>query len=143
MQPIAAQIANSQWLLSDKTSADQLAKTKDGGDDLQHALKVREAFTSFVGETFFHQMIKAMRTSVGKPAYFHGGQAEEIFRGQLDQTLTETMTAASASQFSKPLFNLQFPRFAKIIAEHENKTPNANQTTNRETLNDLATLVRR
>ncbi len=143
MQPIAAQIANSQWSLSDRSSAEHLAKTEQGGDDLEHALNVREAFKSFVGETFFHQMIKAMRTSVGKPAYFHGGQAEEIFRSQLDQTLSETMTAASASQFSKPLFNLQFPRFAKIIAEHENKTPNPNQTTHHETLNDLATLVRR
>ncbi len=141
MQPIASQIADSQWSLSDSSSADQLANMTQGGDDLQHALNVREAFTSFVGETFFHQMIKAMRTSVGKPAYFHGGQAEEIFRGQLDQALTETMTAASASKFSKPLFDRQFPRLAKIIDENENK--NASQTNSPETLNDLATLVRR
>ena len=42
--------------------------------------ELRERFTQFVGETFYGQMIKAMRSTVGKPAYFHGGRGEEVFR---------------------------------------------------------------
>ena len=71
--------------------------------------ELREAFTNFVGQTFYGQMIKAMRSTVGKPAYFHGGQGEEVFRGQLDQVIAEELTKASASQFADPMFAQQFP----------------------------------
>ena len=67
---------------------------------------VRKAFDQFVGETFFSQMLSSMRKSLGKPAYFHGGRAEEIFQGQLDQTLSQEMTKSSASQFTGPMFEL-------------------------------------
>ncbi len=66
----------------------------------------REAFDDFVGQTFFGQMLKAMRSTVGKPAYFHGGQAEEIFRGQLDQVLAEKMSDAAADTFTGPMYEL-------------------------------------
>ncbi len=68
--------------------------------------EVREAFDKFVGETFFGQMLKAMRKTTDKPAYFHGGQAEEMFRGQLDQMLAEKMSEASAGSFTDSMFNL-------------------------------------
>ncbi|MFH1265841.1 MAG: rod-binding protein [Planctomycetota bacterium] len=68
--------------------------------------EVREAFQSFVGETLFGQVLKAMRKTVGKPAYFHGGRAEEIFQAQLDQVLAEKMANASAEKFSEPMFEL-------------------------------------
>ncbi len=68
--------------------------------------ETREAFNSFVGQTFYGQMLKSMRSSVGKPAYFHGGQAEEIFQQQLDQVLTEEMTEASADSFTGPMYDL-------------------------------------
>jgi len=68
--------------------------------------ELREAFDSFVGQTFYGEMLKAMRKSVHKPAYFHGGRAEEIFQGQLDQVLSEKMTEASADQFTGPMFEL-------------------------------------
>lgn len=71
--------------------------------------ELREAFTDFVGQTFFGQMIKSMRSTVGKPAYFHGGQAEEIFRSQLDQAIVDQMTEATADRFANPLFERQFP----------------------------------
>jgi Rod binding domain-containing protein len=67
---------------------------------------LRQAFDRFVGETFFSQMLQSMRKTVGKPAYFHGGQAEEMFQGQLDQVLAEEMTKASSGQFSGPMFEL-------------------------------------
>ena len=66
--------------------------------------ELRERFTQFVGESFFGQMMKAMRSNVGKPAYFHGGRAEEVFQGQLDQKLSEHLTESSAEKFAEPMF---------------------------------------
>ena len=75
--------------------------------------ELRETFTQFVGEVFFGQMIKAMRATTGKPAYFHGGRGEEVFQGQLDQQLAEHLTEASAARFAEPMFERQFPRLAE------------------------------
>jgi Rod binding domain-containing protein len=88
------------------------AKTQ-ANDDLS------ERFTQFVGEAFFGQMLKAMRATVGKPAYFHGGRAEEVFQGQLDQALAEHLTAASVSRFAEPMFERQFPHLAKQSSSGE------------------------
>ena len=75
--------------------------------------ELREKFTQFVGEAFFGQMLKAMRSTVGKPAYFYGGRAEEVFQGQLDQTMAEHFTKTSAAKFSEPMFERQFPQSAE------------------------------
>src|SRR5688500_16591557 len=75
--------------------------------------ELRQQFTQFVGEVFFGQMIKAMRATTGKPAYFHGGRGEEVFQGQLDQKLAEHLTEASAARFAEPMFERQFPRLAE------------------------------
>lgn len=68
--------------------------------------QLRETFGQFVGEAFFGQLMKAMRSSVGKPAYFNGGRAEEVFQGQLDQVLAEKIADASADRFAGPMFEL-------------------------------------
>lgn len=68
--------------------------------------KTREAFTDFVGQTFFTQLLNEMRKTVEKPAYFHGGQAEEIFQGQLDQVLAEHLSDATADSFAGPMFDM-------------------------------------
>ena len=68
--------------------------------------KLKEVFTDFVGQTFFLQMMSAMRKTVDKPAYFHGGRAEEVFQNQLDQVLSERMTDASADEFVNPMYEL-------------------------------------
>jgi Rod binding domain-containing protein len=78
-----------------KSAAD---KGKDGA--------VRKAFDSFVGEAFYGQMLKAMRQTVGEPAYFHGGRAEEVFQAQLDQILSEKMAEASGSKLTGPMYDL-------------------------------------
>ncbi len=80
-------------------------QSNDGPAEVEQT-ELREAFDSFVGQTFYGQMLKAMRQSVEKPAYFHGGRAEEVFQGQLDQMLAEEMTEASAEQFTGPMFEL-------------------------------------
>jgi hypothetical protein len=85
----------------------------------QSTEKLNETFTQFVGETFFAQMIKAMRSTVGKPAYFHGGRGEDVFQGRLDQQLAEHLTEASAAKIAEPLFERQFPH----LAEHAQQSP--------------------
>jgi peptidoglycan hydrolase FlgJ len=67
---------------------------------------LRQAFDQFVGESLFGQMLKSMRATVGKPAYFHGGRAEEIFTQQLDQVLAEKLSQASADKISGPMYEL-------------------------------------
>lgn len=118
-------------------SGQRLAQASGQNVRVEEAREVRDAFTAFVGETFYSQMLKSMRTSVGKPAYFHGGQAEEVFRGQLDQTLSEQMTRASADQFAGPMFELQFPELASVLREHEQNG------SERGSLSSLAQLSRR
>ena len=68
--------------------------------------ELRKAFDQFVGESFYGMMMKTMREGAGKSEYFHGGRAEEVFQGQLDQMLAEKMSAANASSFSDPMFEL-------------------------------------
>ena len=68
--------------------------------------EVREAFDDFVGQTFFNQLLTEMRKTQSKPAYFHGGQAEEIFQAQMDQVLAERLSDATAETFSGPIFEL-------------------------------------
>jgi flagellar protein FlgJ len=67
---------------------------------------LRQTFESAIGQTLFGQMLKSMRKTVGKPAYFHGGRAEEVFQNQLDQVLAEKMSQASAESFTGPMFEL-------------------------------------
>ena len=68
--------------------------------------ELRKAFDSFVGETFYGQMLKSMRKTVEKPAYFHGGRAEEIFTQQLDQVLAKKLSESSADKLSGPMYAL-------------------------------------
>ncbi len=68
--------------------------------------RLHEAFNSFVGETFYGQMLKSMRQTVGKPAYFNGGRAEEVFTQQLDQVLGQKLSQTSADQFTAPMYHL-------------------------------------
>ncbi len=68
--------------------------------------KLRETFDSVVGQTLFGQMLRSMRKTVRKPAYFHGGRAEEVFQQQLDQVLAEKISQASASRFTDPMYEL-------------------------------------
>lgn len=85
------------------------------------ARELRTVYREFVGKTFFGQMLKSMRSTVGEAAYFDGGQAEKVWQGQLDAQLAEHMTEASADQFADPMFRQQFPQQAALLAETEDK----------------------
>ena len=86
--PTAHQAINSQA---------NLTKTPQKPDE-------REVFDQFVGQTFFGQMLKALRSSVGEPAYFHGGQAEEMFRNRLDEIMAEDLSKTHAKEFTGPMY---------------------------------------
>jgi len=72
--------------------------------------ELHKAFTDFVGQTFFGELLKQMRASVDKPAFFHGGMGEDIFQSQLDQILVERITDASGPTFSDPMYQLLMAR---------------------------------
>lgn len=83
------------------------ASTSPQGDDGE----LKEAFQDFVGQTFFGQLLSSLRSTQGEVAYFNGGRAEEIFRGQLDQVLTEKISDASADKIADPMYELfRLPR---------------------------------
>ena len=67
---------------------------------------LRTSFEDFVGQTLFGQMLKSMRKTQHKPAYFYGGRGEEVFQQQLDQVLVEKMSHASADKLAGPMYDL-------------------------------------
>jgi len=98
LEPSAASVAS---VLRSSPSAPQAPRSGAAQDP-----KLRKAFDSFVGQSLFGEMLKSMRNTVGKPAYFHGGRAEEIFQQQLDQVMAEKLSDASADKLSGPMFEL-------------------------------------
>lgn len=93
MQISAAQLTGA----SESFSAGSPAKSSD---------ELRDAFGQFVGNSLFTQMLSSMRETLDKPAYFHGGRAEEVFQGQLDQMLADELTESSADTLAGPMFEL-------------------------------------
>ena len=86
--------------------AAQLVGASDSPAPNKDELKERQAFDQFVGGTFFRQLLGAMQKTVGKAPYFHGGQAEEVFRAQLNETIADKMAEATADQFTGPMYEL-------------------------------------
>lgn len=95
--PISGAVERTQILPS---SAEMNAARLDKNE------QARETFQSVMGEMLFGQMLKSMRKTVGKPAYFHGGRAEEIFTQQLDEVLAQTISESSADQYLGPMYEL-------------------------------------
>jgi len=83
-----------------ETAAQAAAQQPAGNDEL------RKQFDKFVGGTFYRQMLSEMQKTVGKAAYFHGGQAEEMFRSELNSQLADQLAESTAEQFTGPLFEL-------------------------------------
>lgn len=101
--------------LPNLNSLQSAAKPAPTGAQVREAMEVRDAFSQFVGEAFFVQMFKAMRQTVGKPAYLHGGRGEEVFQSQLDQTMSEQLTQRDGSRLSEAMFARQFPNQAEVL----------------------------
>jgi Rod binding domain-containing protein len=66
--------------------------------------ELKSTFQQAVAGMMFGQMLKSLRATVGKPAYIHGGQAEEMFQSQLDQQLVEKFTQTDGSPFIGELY---------------------------------------
>ena len=106
VHPASATALPNAWLQpAPAQPPSAIANENEAGAGGNHEA-LREAFQSFVGQTLFGQLLGAMRKTVGEPAYFHGGRAEEIFQGQLDQVLAEKMADASADKLSGPMLEL-------------------------------------
>jgi peptidoglycan hydrolase FlgJ len=80
--------------------------------------ELRETFNRTVGGVFYGQLLKSLRSGVGKPAYIHGGQAEEMFQSQLDEQVVESIVSRSDIKLVDALFQ----RFeqglrAQLVAE--------------------------
>lgn len=67
--------------------------------------QLRRQFNESVGSVFYTQMIKSLRSTVGKPAYLHGGQAEELFQSQLDQVVVTSLATRDGGGLSGSLWN--------------------------------------
>lgn len=67
------------------------------------APSLKEQFDQTLGTLFYGELVKSLRKTVGKPAYLHGGQAEDMFQSQLDQHVVDRL-AKSAPLFSGALF---------------------------------------
>ena len=87
-------------VVSRSTQSPPKLNTAQGSDEL------KEAFTDFVGQTLFGSMLESMRSTVGKPAYMHGGKTEETFQKELDRYIVEDLTESSASSIADPMFDL-------------------------------------
>ena len=101
---------------SELNAAKQLASGQDA--KTARAEEVRAKYTEFVGKTFFSQLLKAMRSTQGKPAYFHGGRSEEVFQGQLDQLLVDNLSEVSADGLAQAAFEHQFPHLAEVLRQN-------------------------
>ncbi len=80
----------------------QLQSSQDLPGD--QALQTKEAFQDFVAGTFFKMMLKSLRSTQGEVAYIGGGQAEQSFRGQLDQQIAEDLAREHGDAFAAPLY---------------------------------------
>lgn len=98
------------------TNPSQLAKHSGSNLKIPKSVKTeqtaREAFQDFVAGTFYKQMFKTLRKMHDKPAYFHGGQAEEMFQSQMDQMVAEDLAREQGSSFSDPLFSVFAQKFS-------------------------------
>ncbi|WP_428308743.1 rod-binding protein [Lacipirellula sp.] len=102
---------------------------------LKGARQLQTAFQDFVGKSFYGEMMKSMRSTVGEPAYFHGGNAEKIFQQQLDHQLADEMTKSNAGDLAGTMFKRQFPKEAALLEKVDK--PSA------ASLSDLSSLRRR
>ena len=118
--------ANIKPLRQTISSADQ---------QLDAARELQGAFQDFVGKSFYGEMLKSMRSTVGEPAYFHGGNAEKIFQQQLDHQIGDEMSNSNGGELSAAMFRRQFSKEAELIAKAD-KTAAASLT-------DLSSLRRR
>lgn len=91
--------------ISGISSLNSLASLAPAARPSEAELQVKEKFQDFVAGTFYKMMLKEMRKMHDKPAYLHGGQAEDIFQGQLDQQVAEDLAHKHGDALVGPLYD--------------------------------------
>ena len=91
---------------------------------------LQQAFQDFFAGTFYKQMFQSLRKMHSKPAYFHGGRAEEVFQSQMDQQVAENLARDQGSSFSDPMFSVfarkfQFRDQQTSAETKENRSPSS------------------
>ncbi|QDT38580.1 rod-binding protein [Stratiformator vulcanicus] len=84
--------------------ATQLATTRAARPETSNLPETKEAFRDFVAGTFYREMLKSLRQSHDKPAYMHGGQAEDVFREQLDRQIGEQLSVSHGDSLVGDLY---------------------------------------
>ncbi len=92
----------TESLLSTGTSATLAHSLRANASKPGNELK--STFQEFVGGTFYQLMLKSLHDMHDKPAYLHGGRAEEIFQGQLDQEMATHLAQTCGKSFSDSLY---------------------------------------
>ena len=67
--------------------------------------ELKKVFQQFAAGTFYREMLAAMHKGQDKPAYFHGGHAEEVFRAELDRHIAEDLAERHGEAFAGPLYD--------------------------------------
>lgn len=67
--------------------------------------EVKKVFREFAAGTFYREMLGALRKGTGKPAYFHGGYAEDVFRAEMDHHIADDLAARHGESFAGPLYD--------------------------------------
>jgi hypothetical protein len=85
-------------------AAFEAAQGRTGGTVSSADVTEREAFQAAVAGTFFKMMLKSMHKMHDKPAYFHGGQAEEAFQNQMNELLAEDFAKTNGAPLVESLY---------------------------------------
>jgi peptidoglycan hydrolase FlgJ len=86
-----------------ESAASQFLDQSSGSNTKPTNAKLHSTFQDFAAGTFYKEMMKSLRKMHNKPAYVYGGQAEEIFQGQMSQHVAEDLAHSNGGQFASPL----------------------------------------
>src|SRR6476620_3550086 len=67
--------------------------------------ELKKVFTQFAAGTFYSQMLGSLRKGTGKPAYFDGGYAEDVFLAEMDRHIADNLASEHGDTFAGPLYD--------------------------------------
>jgi len=95
---------------------------------------VQEKFQDAVAGTFYRTMLKALRSTEKKPAYLDGGQAEDIFKGQLDEQFSDLLAKNNGAELSDSLFQVMQERWKSQAAASSGLSATNGSTSDTESI---------
>jgi hypothetical protein len=67
--------------------------------------ELKKVFTEFAAGTFYKEMLGSLRKGAGKPAYFDGSYAEDVFRAEMDRHIADNLASEHGEAFAGPLYD--------------------------------------